>query len=216
MRFWKVSFTKSLHQNFTNSGEFSVSSLYSFSNSILGPHIPICKYIWNRVVPPKVSFFCWLAWKNKIKSADFMRRIGILEPSTSISCTFCNFESKSASHLLLHCPFSWQIWSSIIHDWGLSWCIQDSVDGLLQWWMSVKFKHFDRLIWRAIPHIVLWSIWKHRNDCIFAEALPNFSETRDSIKIRSALWLKASIKDLPYLAADLIFNWRQIREGFPN
>lgn len=116
-----------------SSGEFSVSSLYSFSNSILGPHIPICKHIWNMAVPPKVSFFCWLAWKNKIKSAEFMRRIGILEPSISISCTFYSFESESATHLLLHCPFSWQIWSSIIHDWGLSWCIQDSVDGLLQW-----------------------------------------------------------------------------------
>ncbi|XP_028052094.1 uncharacterized protein LOC114256638 [Camellia sinensis] len=199
-----------------NSGEFSVSSIYSFSNSTLGPHLPICNHIWNRAVPPKVSFFCWLAWKNKIKSAEFMLRIGILDPSASISCTFCGFESESATHVLLHCPFSWQIWSSIIQDWGLSWCIQDSVDGLLQWWMSVNFNHFDRLIWRAIPLIVLWSLWKCRNECIFEEAQPNISDLSETIKVRAALWLKASIKDLPFSVDDLTFNWRQIRAGNSN
>ncbi|KAL7208281.1 hypothetical protein ACSBR1_030105 [Camellia fascicularis] len=103
-----------------NTGEFSVSTLYSFSNSIIGPHFSICKHIWNRAVPPKVSFFCWLAWKNKIKSAKFMHRIGILDPTVSTSCTFCSYESESTIHVLLHCPFSWLIWSFIIHDWGLS------------------------------------------------------------------------------------------------
>lgn len=199
-----------------STGEFSVSSIYSFSNSIIGPHLPICNHIWNRAVPPKVSFFCWLAWKNKIKSAEFMHRISILDPSVSTNCTFCGYDSESASHVLLHCPFSWLIWSSIIHEWGLSWCIQDSVDGLLQWWMSVNFKHFDRLIWSAIPLIVLWSLWKCRNECIFEEAQPNFSDMSESIKIRAALWLKATIKDLPFSVDDLTFNWRQIRAGFTN
>lgn len=200
----------------TSTSEFSVSSIYSFSNSTLGPHLPICNHIWNRAVPPKVSFFCWLAWKNKIKSAEFMLRIGILDPSVSISCTFCGFESESATHVLLHCPFSWQIWSSIIHEWGLSWCIQDSVDGLLQWWMRVNFNHFERLIWRAIPLIVLWSLWKCRNECIFEEAQPNISYFSESIKIRAALWLKATIKDLPFSVDDLTFNWRQIKAGNSN
>ncbi|CAL5410995.1 unnamed protein product [Camellia sinensis] len=199
-----------------NRGEFSVSSIYSLSNSTLGSHLPICNHIWNRAVPPKVSFFCWLAWKNKIKSAEFMHRIGILDPSVSISCTFCGFESESATHVLLHCLFSWQIWSSIIQEWGLSWCIQDSVDGLLQWWMRVNFNHFDRLIWRAIPLIVLWSLWKCRNECIFEEAQPNTSNLSETIKVRAALWLKASIKDLPFSVDDLTFNWRQIRAGISN
>ncbi|XP_028104744.1 uncharacterized protein LOC114303793 [Camellia sinensis] len=199
-----------------STGEFSVSSIYSFSNSTLGPHLPIYNHIWNRAVPLKVSFFCWLAWKNKIKSAEFMHRIGILDPSISISCTFCVYDSESASHVLLHYPFSWLIWSSIIHEWGLSWCIQDSVDGLLQWWMSVNFKHFDRLIWRANPLIVLWSLWKCRNKCIFEKAQPKFSNMSESIKIRAVLWLKATIKDLPFSIDDLTFNWRQIRAGFTN
>ncbi|CAL5397007.1 unnamed protein product [Camellia sinensis] len=115
----------------TSPGVFSVSSLYSASNSILGPHSNICKHIWNGAVPPKVSFFTWLAWKNKIKTAVFMHRIGILDASASLICPFCRSEPESAVHILLHCPFSWLIWSSIINEWGFSWCIQGSVDDLL-------------------------------------------------------------------------------------
>ena len=94
---------------------------------------------------------------------------------------------------------------------GFSWSIQGSVDDLLQWWMAVNFKNIDRLIWRAIPLIVLWSLWKLRNECVFAEAQTSLSGLSDNFKFRVALWLKASIKDLPYSVDDLTFNWRQIR-----
>ncbi|XP_028126429.1 uncharacterized protein LOC114323149 [Camellia sinensis] len=195
----------------TNSSEFSVSSLYSLSSSNLGPNLRICKSIWNKTTPPKVSFFCWLAWKNKIKSAEFLHRLGILDSSVSILCPFCRFEPESAVHVLLLCPFSWLIWSSFIHDWGFFWCINNSVEGLLNWWLGVRLKSFDRLIWRAIPLIVLWSIWKHKNECVFFETQSNFFGLCELIKIRAAFWLKASIKNFPFSIDDLAFKWNQIR-----
>ncbi|XP_028099375.1 uncharacterized protein LOC114298914 [Camellia sinensis] len=153
------------------SGVFSVSSLYSATSSILGPHFKI------------------------YASASFIY-------------PFCCSEPESTVHILLYGPFSWLIWSSIINEWGFSWCIQGSVDDLLQWWMAINFKNIDRLIWRAIPLIVLWSLWKLRNKCVFVEAQPNFSGLSENIQNRAALWLKASIKDLPYSVDDLTFNWR--------
>ncbi|CAL5397362.1 unnamed protein product [Camellia sinensis] len=90
----------------TSNSEFSVSSLYSLSSSNFGPNLRICKSIWNRTTPLKVSFFCWLAWKNKVKSAEFLQRIGILDRSVSILCPFCRTESESTVHVLLLCPFS--------------------------------------------------------------------------------------------------------------
>ncbi|KAL7193511.1 hypothetical protein ACSBR2_025176 [Camellia fascicularis] len=55
--------------------------------------------------PPKFPFFCWLAWKNRIKSSEFLHRIGILDSSVSTLCPFCCSESESAVHVLLHFPF---------------------------------------------------------------------------------------------------------------
>ncbi|GMP55749.1 hypothetical protein CsSME_00020479 [Camellia sinensis var. sinensis] len=159
----------------TGNSDFSVSSLYSLSSSNFGPNLRICKSIWNRSTPPKVSFFCWLAWKDKVKSAEFLQRIGILDSSVPILCPFCGAEPESAVHVLLLFPFSWRIWSTFLHDWGFYWCINNSVDGLLHWWLGVRLKSFVRLIWRAIPLIILWSFWKHRNECVFSKIQPNLS-----------------------------------------
>ncbi|XP_028124100.1 uncharacterized protein LOC114321152 [Camellia sinensis] len=139
-------------------GQFSVSTLYSHSSSLLVPHLRICKLVWSSVLPPRVSFFYWLAWKNRIKRSDFLLRIGILDNNVSSLCPFCSSELESATHVLLHCPFPWLIWSAVIEDWGFHWCILKSVDGLLTWWMSDKFQKRERSIWRAIPLIVLWSL----------------------------------------------------------
>ncbi|XP_028074761.1 uncharacterized protein LOC114277116 [Camellia sinensis] len=40
---------------------FSMSSLYSFSTSLLGPSLSMCKFIWNHTLLPKIHFFGWLA-----------------------------------------------------------------------------------------------------------------------------------------------------------
>ncbi|CAL5339613.1 unnamed protein product [Camellia sinensis] len=192
----------------TSNSEFSVSSLYSLSSSNFGPNLRICKSIWNRTTPPKVSFFCWMAWKNKVKSAEFLQRISILDRSVSILFPFCRTES--AVHVLLLCPFSWRIWSSFILDWGFYWCINNSVEGLLNWWLGVRLKSFVRLIWRAFPLIILWSLWKHRNECAFSEIQPNLLGLCELIKIRAAFWLKASIKNFSFSIDDLVFKWNQI------
>ncbi|XP_028077316.1 uncharacterized protein LOC114279296 [Camellia sinensis] len=185
---------------------FSVSALYSHNSSLLGPHLKVSNFVWNSSLPLRVSFFSWLAWKSRIKCSDFLLKIGILDSNTSPLCHFCNSELETASQVLLHYPFSWSIWSAVVEEWGLHWCIPNSVDGLLSWWMSGKFHNFDRLIWRAIPLIVLWSIWKLRNECVFSNAQPTSSGLLELIKFRSVVWLKASIKDFPYSVDDLVFN----------
>ncbi|XP_028075536.1 uncharacterized protein LOC114277790 [Camellia sinensis] len=111
-------------------GSFSVSALYSFSSSQLGLELRISKFVWCNALPPKVLFFGWLAWKNTIKSVEFLHRISILSSSVSFLCPFCSTEVESALHVLLHCLFSWFIWSSVIYDWGFNWCIQGSMEGL--------------------------------------------------------------------------------------
>ncbi|XP_028074889.1 uncharacterized protein LOC114277207 [Camellia sinensis] len=193
------------------SGPFSASSLYSFSTSLLGPDLTITKFIWCNPLPPKVLFFGWLAWKNRVKTAVFLHNLGILGSNTSPYCIFCKSTPESANHALLHCPFSWSIWSAVLSGWGIQWCIPYSVADLFNWWLSRKLRDFIAKIWRAIPFVVLWSLWKHRNDCVFSNAHPNSVDLWELIKIRLAHWLKASIKDFPFSVSDLVCNWRNIR-----
>ncbi|XP_028098838.1 uncharacterized protein LOC114298468 [Camellia sinensis] len=62
-----------------------------------------------------------------------------------------------------------------LYDWKEG-AIPSSVDHLLVWWAGQMMKKMERKIWSAIPLVVLWSIWKHRNECVFRAAIPNLSE----------------------------------------
>lgn len=115
---------------------FSVASVYSWSESLLGPVLAVAGSIWNNFAPPKVQFFRWLAWLGKVKTSSFLHRIGILDGSANLACVFCQNEIETVDHILLFCPFVWLLSSNIIRWWGLP----GSVNGLLQWWFACRMK----------------------------------------------------------------------------
>ncbi|CAL5344867.1 unnamed protein product [Camellia sinensis] len=115
----------------TSSGLFSVASLYKHCSSGVGNQLGAPRMLWNKVLPPKVQFFGWLAWKHKIKTSVFLQKIEVLPRGTSILCCFCKHDEESVLHVLLHCHFVWMVWSSLLDWWGLSWAIPGTVDCLL-------------------------------------------------------------------------------------
>ncbi|XP_028067001.1 uncharacterized protein LOC114269850 [Camellia sinensis] len=123
------------------------------------------------------------AYNWRIKSFDLLQKIGVVESNGGPSCVLCRSGKESLNHIMLHCPFSWKVWSSIIKGWGVKWIIPDIVERLFQWWNGWKFKKGETQIWKAIPLAVLWSVWKHRNDVIFNKVQPNMEELYELIKV---------------------------------
>lgn len=83
--------------------DFSVKSYYGFianHRMIMGPEI------WYNGIPLKVQFFMWTAVLEKISTMDLLWSKGFNMPSV---CLLCYQDTESTSHLLLHCPFSWEI-----------------------------------------------------------------------------------------------------------
>lgn len=113
-------------------------------------------------------------------------------------------------YVLLHCPFVWNVWSSLLKWWGLQWVISDSVAGLLSWWEGGKLKKQERKIRRIVPIVALWSIWKLRNDCAFKEAKADIWDLSDLIKTKVAIWLISSSKAWQFTVSDFIYNLNRI------
>ncbi|XP_028106830.1 uncharacterized protein LOC114305894 [Camellia sinensis] len=65
-------------------------------------------------------------------------------------------------------------------------------------------------IWRAIPLVTLWSIWKHRNDCSFHQ---NMQQLQELILTMLAFWLKAASKELYFSISDFLYNISGVRQG---
>ncbi|CAL5382290.1 unnamed protein product [Camellia sinensis] len=55
-----------------------------------------------------------------------------------------------------------------------------------------EMQKLEKKIWMVIPLATLWSTWKHRNDCVFSGSRPNLEALCELVKVRVALWFKAS------------------------
>lgn len=96
----------------------------------------------------------------------------MLGVNASFSCIFYNSEIETLDHVLLFCPLVWRVWSHLVCWWGLYWVMPRSVEGLFLWWSSFRFPKVSRQIWRFVPLLVFWAIWKSRNECKFQGAQP--------------------------------------------
>lgn len=172
----------------------------------------ISKFIWINVAPPKAKFLFWLVWRRRLKTADFLHRIGVLRGNSVSLCLFCNSEPENLNHILLLCLFAQKLWSIVIDWWGSQWV--SLVNELLHWWFGFKFRKKELRIWNAILIVVVWSLWRHRNECLFRGAQPNLEALFELIKVRVAYWVKNHHIRSMYSFNDFISNLGLIRRCF--
>lgn len=99
-------------------GSFSVRACYehiSVAREVPGPW----KDVWYKAVPFKVQFFMWTALLEKISNMNMLQRKGFFLPNI---CLLCYQDAESVSLLLLHCPFSWEIWCGIARVRSCPYC----------------------------------------------------------------------------------------------
>ncbi|KAL7228489.1 hypothetical protein ACSBR2_007248 [Camellia fascicularis] len=160
-----------------------------------------------------MQFFCWLAWRGRVKTSTFLQRIGALDMSGNNLCVFCQTNVESVDYVLLYCPLVWKCWSHMVNWCNQVWAIPGSVAGLLHWWFGGKFKSWSFNVWQIMPSIVLWSVWKLRNECFFKGAHPDIQVLCGKIKVQIALWSKWHLK-VDYSVHDIVSNLHQIRLTF--
>jgi hypothetical protein len=140
---------------------FQVKSFYTQLTSS-GPGCFPWKSIWKAKVPPRVAFFVWTAALGKILTADNLRRRGMIVVSW---CCMCKADGESVDHLLLHCPYAKELWDMIFGLFGLQWVMPKRVMDLFSCWYGSVGRH--SVIWKAIPHCIMWCLWRERNARIF-------------------------------------------------
>jgi hypothetical protein len=82
-------------------------------------------------------------------------------------CCLCKSSGELPDHLLLHCTFAQAIWSLVFCLFGISWVMPARVVDLLSSWMGGFGKSRSALVWGAVPHCVMWLLWRERNNRVF-------------------------------------------------
>ena len=95
-------------------------------------------------------------------------------------CYFCRVEEESIDHLLLHCEKTRALWVMLFTLFGVSWVFPSSVrETLLGWTGSFEGKK-HKLIWRAAPLCIFWTVWKTKNSIAFEDEVLSIQRLKTS------------------------------------
>ncbi len=92
-------------------GDFTVRGAYRFLIFDGINDTKILKH-WRIRAPAKIKIFLWLGARDRIPTADLLRKRGWIGPS---QCPFCFNNSEWAEHLFLDCTFARELWAWLLH-----------------------------------------------------------------------------------------------------
>jgi hypothetical protein len=153
-------------------GVFEVKSFYRALSPRGSVSFP-WKSVWKSKAPPRVAFFVWTAVHSKILTLDNLGRRGLVVVNR---CWLCETDGESVDHLLLNCAVARDLWITFFARFGLCWVMPCSIKELLASWWTVG-RTRSTVVWKMVPHCILWCIWREQNNRCFE----GLSRTREEL-----------------------------------
>ncbi|GJR07923.1 RNA-directed DNA polymerase, eukaryota, reverse transcriptase zinc-binding domain protein [Tanacetum coccineum] len=174
-----------------NSGDFSVASVRKMLDDKMLPDVTT-KTRWIKLVPIKVNVH---AWKVKIDSLptrfNISRRGMDIE---SITCSICDNEVESSSHLFFKCNMVRDIIRKITRWWDITYIEADSYEDWLNWLVNIRLSSNYKQALEGVFYVMWWHVWQYRNKYIFeAVSSPNAIIFEDIVS-RSFYWCRNRCK----------------------
>ncbi|OVA03404.1 Reverse transcriptase zinc-binding domain [Macleaya cordata] len=185
---------------------FSVRSYYRSLQANTQEEFP-ADSVWRSIPPSKVTFTMWAACLLKLPTIDSLKRRGRVLANR---CEMCGVTEETCNHLFLHCKVASELWAFVAYSFNISWCIPQSVEQLLFMWPKVKLPAKGRKLWLTIPHAVIWTIWKTRNDVIFKGEIRQFDKIILFFKGLIFHWSRSLDWASRYRFEDFVFSWESL------
>jgi len=152
--------------------------------------------IWKTWAPSKCKMFLWLAIQNRCWRADRLAKRGLYHPE---KCPLCDQEEETILHLLTTCVIARQVWFKLLNPFNLADLVpQINERSFADWWRETisKVSEQHRKGVNTLITLGAWSIWKHRNACVFEGISPSVSTIWRELKTEHSLWCMAGAKKL--------------------
>ncbi|XP_039003080.1 uncharacterized protein LOC120129709 [Hibiscus syriacus] len=144
-------------------GLFSIKSCRSSLSPVLGSNNLWLKGVWLGFAPPRVEAFLWqLAHQKVAVKAELVKRG--LPLGDDILCPLCKENEESMQHLFISCVVVWELCNKLASFWDVSLVLPQDPPSILISWGELRV---NSTIWKFIPGVIFWSIWKVRNTVVF-------------------------------------------------
>jgi hypothetical protein len=180
----------------TESGHYSTKSAYDLQ--FLGSTFSsLYKSMWKMWAPPKIKLFTWLAFQNRIWTADRLAKRGW--PNCGV-CPLCKQCTESVDHLLVHCRFTLRLWDKAKDGFDIPATHANSWAGFSfpEWWTMISTGH-NRKGMASLSMLIIWEVWNERNDRVFKNKHAPSQVVFERIKKEATLWVLAGAKNLSNL-----------------
>ena len=187
-------------------GKFSVKSVtYELAKFTSTAHLDSVNNIWRGLVPHRIEIFTWIACLEKLNTRAKLAKLNIIPPTEDL-CPLCNECSETVNHLLLHCRFSWKIWTWWCNLWDFSWVMPATLIEAYKNWHHHSKRKFLKKIWMASFFVIVWSLWKERNGRIFQNIACSDRQIQELILLRLSWWIKGWGDPFPYSSDEVLRN----------
>jgi len=115
----------------------------------------------------------WLVAHDRCWTADWLARRGLPHPA---QCPLCDQEEETVNHLLVSCVFARQFWFYLLQHFGIQqFCPQPPDLSFDVWWenSSNATVGLTRKGFNSLVILGAWTLWNHRNRCVFDGATPS-------------------------------------------
>ncbi|XP_027171611.1 uncharacterized protein LOC113771199 [Coffea eugenioides] len=153
-------------------GAFSVSSAWELVRQRRNTSL-VCRGIWCPLLPLKMSYLAWRVLSDFLPLDDKLRSRGMAMVS---KCDCCGNAVESLNHIFLHGRLASAVWQHFFLACGIQWRSFSCVSSLLVvWFQSSSNGRLDH-VRCVIPVVVLWFLWRSRNDARFGNLHPVHSK----------------------------------------
>ncbi|GJS88883.1 retrotransposon protein, putative, ty1-copia subclass [Tanacetum coccineum] len=135
------------------------------------------------------------AWKVKIDSLptrfNISRRGMDIE---SITCSICDNEVESSSHLFFKCNMVRDIIRKITRWWDITYIEADSYEDWLNWLVNLRLSSNYKQALEGVFYVMWWHVWQYRNKYIFEAVSSPKAMIFEDIVSRSFYWCRNRCK----------------------
>ncbi|GKV25736.1 hypothetical protein SLEP1_g35131 [Rubroshorea leprosula] len=148
-------------------GKYVVKKAYEFlesTESILNDWL--CKLIWCRLVPSKVSFFGWRLCLQRLPTKWNLQKKGVALEG-GLMRGLCNEEVEDINHVFCSCKEVWLIWVMVLSWWGFEVVLPDILEGVVEIFLFGLGKVVGKELGASLFLVTSWYIWYWRNCRVF-------------------------------------------------
>ncbi|PWA95764.1 reverse transcriptase zinc-binding domain-containing protein [Artemisia annua] len=122
---------------------------------------------WCKSNPKKVNILVWRILRNRIPSRWNLSRKGV--ELSSLACPICSKHLETSHHLFWTCDLASAIWD-LIFKWVDHYpnAVSSSTE-VFSWLDNLNIRASRKLELESIIGVVVWVIWKFRNQLVFGK-----------------------------------------------